>query len=205
MRRLAALALLVVACSAQPSGTAPTTSPSTSSNVCRLPVRYVSIDQGVEKVQTGFLSLPGSTLTPATDAGGDRFYYNRALARWVAWSPSALAADGFTYAYVDGDKKSSRLHLVDLRANNDRVLAEGWPWSVVGVLADAVYVTRVEYLPESPAYGVLVKPLGLWRVPLIGGGAVQLTDDTRAWAYVSPGAAWANSRSLTIAGCSGGL
>lgn len=154
----------------------------------------------MEKVQTGFLSLPGSTLTPATDAGGDRFYYNRALARWVAWSPSALAADGFTYAYVDGDKKSSRLHLVDLRANNDRVLAEGGPWSVVGVLADAVYVTRVEYLPESPAYGVLVKPLGLWRVPLIGGGAVQLTDDTRAWAYVSPGAAWANSRSLNIAG-----
>ena len=159
----------------------------------------MSIDQGVEKVQTGFLTLPGSTLTPATNTG-DAFYYNRALTRWVAWDPSVQSDDGSSYAYVDGDKSSSRLHVVDVRANNDRVLAEGGPWSVIGLQPDAVYVTRVEYLPESQAFGVLVKPLGLWRVPLMGGGAVQLTDDTMAWVYASQGAAWALSRSLNIAG-----
>jgi hypothetical protein len=199
MRRLAALALLVVACSTQPSATAPTHSGSTSSNACRLPIRYVSIDQGVEKVQAGFVTLPGSLLTPAGNAG-EGLYYNRTLARWVEWAPAVQSDDGSSYAYVDGDRSSSRLHIVDLRANKDRVLAEGGPWNVIGLQPDAVYVTRVEYLPDSPAFGVLVKPLGLSKVPLAGGGEVQLTDDTRAWVYVSQGAAWALSRSLNIAG-----
>ena len=80
------------------------------------------------------------------------------------------------------------------------MLAEGGPWNVIGLQPDAVYVTRVEFLPESPAFGLLVQPRGLWKVPVSGGAAVQLTNDTLGWAYVSNGAAWALSRSLNIAG-----
>jgi len=61
-------------------------------------------------------------------------------------------------------------------------------------------VLLIEYLPDSPAYGVLELGHGLWRVPLDGTGAVQLTNDSMGWSYVSNGEAWANSRSLNIAG-----
>jgi hypothetical protein len=136
----------------------------------------------------GFLSLPGSTITPASSTG-DGLFYDRPLARWVPGGPPGLSDDGFLYAYVDGDQTSSRIHLLDLRTNADRVLATGGPWRIVGVQPDAVYVDRIEYLPYSEAYGVLVADRGLWKAPLDGGAPTQMTSDSRGW-MVAGGAAW---------------
>lgn len=198
--------LLLVACSGQsatsvssPTVASPTPAPSTSSASCRLAVISGAPGQGSGPQTPGFLTIPGLSFTPAADAAGGMFY-DRPLKRWLLWSPPAVSEDGLTYAYIDGDKTSSRLHLVDLKTNKDRVLAEGGPWRLVGLLPDAVYVMSIEYLPDSPAFGVMVKGRGLWKVPLEGGAAVQLTNDTRGWVYVSTGAAWASSGTLDVAG-----
>src|SRR3977135_2270827 len=101
MRRLAWLALLLAACSAQPvasPNSAARSAPSISS--CRLPVRTV-VSGG--KLQVGFLTVPGGTFTPVTNAQEGLYYYNRRVGRWVAWAPEALFEDGSTYAYVEGD------------------------------------------------------------------------------------------------------
>jgi hypothetical protein len=105
-----------------------------------------------------------------------------------------------TLAYIDGDKNSSRLHLVDLKTTKDRVLAEGGPWRIIGLQPDAVYVMRVQYTEDTPAYGVLELGRGLWKVPLDGGVPVQLTSDSRNWAFVSGGFAWGDASTVDVAG-----
>lgn len=202
MRRLAWLALILVACST--GQTASEASPTPTQAMppawsCRLPVISGSAGQGSGPLTPGFLSLPGSSFTPAI-AAGDGLYYNRRLARWVAWGPESFSEESSTYAYVEGDQKTSRIHLVDLTATKDTVLAEGGPWRLVGLQRDAAYVMRIDYLPESPAYGVMVAGRGLWKVPLGGGAPVQLTSDSRGWAFVSKGAAWGHSNTLDVAG-----
>jgi hypothetical protein len=195
MKRWVWLALLVAACSAPQasSSSSPIThSPTPSTSICRLPVI------GGSSQTPGFLSIPGLTFSPASDAGHIRFY-DRQLARWVPWGPPALAGDGLSYAFVDGDNKSSRLHLVDLRTSGDVVLAQGGPWRVVGVQPDAVYVMLIEYLPESPAYGVIAAGRGLWKAPIKGGAPVRLTSDEREW-VVEGGAAWGGGSTVNVAG-----
>ncbi len=207
MRRLAWLALLLVACSAQPPAAAgpPNAAARVSSEPspwsCRLPIIAGFIGQGSDPQTAGFLSLPGSdfNFTPATDAG-DGMYYDRPLARWVPWGPPALSDDGSTYAYVDGDSSSSRVHLVDVRTRRDIVLAEGGPWRVVGLQPDAVYVMLIEYLPNSEAYGAMSVGRGLWKVPLKGGVPAQLTSDSRNWPFVAAGAAWGDGSTFDVAG-----
>ena len=126
-------------------------------------------------------------------------FYDRTLQRWVPEGPPALSDDGTSYAYIDGDNKSSRLHLVDLRTKGDRILAQGGPWRVVGLRPDAVYVERVESLPYSEAYGVMVVSRGLSKVPFDGGVPVELTSDTRHW-IVAGGAAWGGGSTFDVAG-----
>lgn len=199
MRRLAALALLVVACSAQPPSSAALTPPPWS---CRLPVISGSIGQGAGPQTAGFLSLPvpgsGFSFTPAPNAG-DGMFYDRPLARWVPWGPPALSDDGSTYAYVDGDQGSSRVHLVEVKTERDTVVAQGGPWRLAGLLPDAAYLMRIEYLPYSEAYGVMAVSRGLWKVSLTGGAPVQLTTDSRNWT-VGAGAAWGDSSTFDVAG-----
>jgi hypothetical protein len=204
MRRLTWVALFLVACSAQPRASAG--SPSTGSTTpspwsCRLPVIAGSVGQGSGPQQAGFLSLPSSgfSFSPAA-AAGDGMFYDRPLKRWVPWAPPALSDDGSSYAYVDGDSNSSRVHLVDVRTDRDIVLAEGGPWRVVGLQPDAVYVMRIEYLPYSEAYGVMAVGRGLWRVPLKGGVPVQLTGDSRNWPFVGAGAAWGEGSTFDVGG-----
>ena len=185
MRWLAALALLVVACSVQPPGSASTTpSPST----CRLPVISGSIGQGSGPQTAGFLTLPGAgfNFSPAGDAG-DGMYYDKPLARWVPWGPPALSSDGTSYAYVEGDQTRSRVHLVDVRTKRDTQLAEGGPWRLVGLATGAIYLMRIEYF-DTAAYGLMAFGRGLWKLPLTGGVAEQLTSDSRGWT-LGPGAA----------------
>jgi hypothetical protein len=126
-------------------------------------------------------------------------YYDRPLARWVPWGPPALSSNGRSYAYVDGVQNSSRVHFVDIVHKSDTVLNEGGPWRLVGLGPDAVYLMRIEFLPESPAYGVLVKGRGLWMVPLKGGVPTQLTADNREWT-LGNGAAWGGGSTIDVAG-----
>jgi hypothetical protein len=197
MRRLAALALLVVGCAAQPLVSSSTTpSPST----CRLPVIVGSPGEGSGPQTAGFLTLPGAgfNFSRATDAG-DGMYYDKPLKRWVPWGPPALSSDGRTYAYVDGVQNSSRIHVVDIATKRDSVLVDGGAWSLVGLAPDGVYVMKIEFLPESPAFGVLVLGHGLWMVPLTGGAPEQLTSDNRGWT-LGRGAAWGGGNTVNIAG-----
>jgi hypothetical protein len=198
MRRLAWLALLLVACSAQPPAPAGSPQASHSQWSCRLPVIAGSKGQGSGPQQAGFLSLPGTSFSPAKDAG-DGMFYDRPLARWVPAGPPALSADGLSYAYADGDTTQTRVHLMDLRTGRDVVLADGGPWRVVGIEPDFVYMLRLEYV-SSPAYGMLPVARGLWRVPREGGSPTQLTDDTRDWAWVAAGVAWGDQNTLDAAG-----
>src|ERR1700687_3347876 len=194
MRRLASLALLLVACSAQPSGTIPTPSPWS----CRLAVIQGSPGQGSGPQTPGFLTLPGLSFTPATDAGNG-MYYDKPLKRWVPWGPPALSSDGASYAYVDGVQNSSRVHVVDVATGRDAVLTEGGPWKLVGLTSDAVYLMHIEFLPHSQAYGVIAAGRGLWKLPLTGGVAQELTKDTRYWT-LGPKAAWGGASTVDVAG-----
>jgi hypothetical protein len=90
--------------------------------------------------------------------------------------------------------------MVDLSSHQDVVVAQGGPWRLVGVQQDSVYVMRIEYLPESPAYGVMQVGRGLWKVPLDAGTPVQLTSDGRNWAFVSGGFAWGDGNTFDVAG-----
>jgi hypothetical protein len=126
-------------------------------------------------------------------------YYDKPLARWVPWAPPALSSDGKTYAYVDGVQNSSRVHLVDIATKRDTVLVDGGAWRLVGLAPDAVYLMQIEFLPDSPAYGVLELGQGLWMVLLKGGAPTQLTADSRYW-ILGAGAAWGGSSTVNIAG-----
>jgi hypothetical protein len=197
VRRLGWLAVLLVACSAQPSTSAGSPGASPSATTCKLAVIAGTHGQGSGPQQAGFLSLPGSTFAPAPGAG-DGMFYDRPLKRWVPAGPPALAANGLAYAFVDGDTRVSRLHLVDLITGGDVVLASGGPWRVAGVEPDAVYVMLIEYM-ETQAYGELPIGHGLWRVPRAGGPPVELTRDSRGWEVLG-GAAWGGGSTLDVAG-----
>jgi hypothetical protein len=138
------------------------------------------------------------TFTPDPSAG-DGMYYEKQLARWVPWGPPALSNDGGSYAYVDGVQNSSQVHLVDVATKRDTVLTEGGPWRLVGLAPDAVYLMRIEFLPPSLAYGVIVAGRGLWKLPRIGGVAEQLTNDSRDWT-LGAGAAWGGGSTVDVAG-----
>jgi hypothetical protein len=58
---------------------------------------------------------------------------------------------------------------------------------------------KIEFLPDSPAYGVLVLGHGLWRLPLTGGAPEQLTSDNRNWT-LGLGAAWGGGSTVDVAG-----
>jgi len=125
-------------------------------------------------------------------------YYDKQLARWVPWGPPALSSDGASYGYVDGDQTRSRVHLVDLRTKRDTQLAEGGPWRFVGLAPDAVYLMRIEYV-DTAAYGLMAFGRGLWKLPLTGGVAEQLTSDSRSWTF-GAGAAWGGGSTMDDAG-----
>lgn len=194
--KVAAVALLLVACSPQPTASGPSVSPSPST--CRLAVIQGTRGQGSGPQTPGFLTLPGLNFTPDTSAG-DGTFYDRPLKRWVPAGPPALSSDGKTYAYVDGVLNSSRVHVVDVATKRDTVLVDGGSWRLAGLAPDAVYLMKIEFLPESPAFGVLVLSHGLWMVPLKGGTPTQLTTDDREWT-LGDGAAWGGGSTVNIAG-----
>ena len=197
MRWIALVALALCACSPQPAATGSPAAPSAWS--CRLPVVSGSRGQGAGPQTPGFLNLPANTFTPAGGTGNGMFY-DRPLKRWVPWGPPALSADGATYAYVDGDNTSSRVHVVDVTTGADVVLATGGPWRLVGLQPDGVYVMSVKYLPYSEAYGVLAVGQGLWKVPLQGAPTQLTHDDGRNWSFIGGGAAWGDGSGYNIAG-----
>ncbi len=215
MRRLALLGALLVACSSQsaasvssPGASAVSASPragvvsdgpvsaSPVSSGCRLAVMQ---QPPSKEAGPGFLTLPAASLSSAADAGAGMFFYDRQLQRWVPDGPPGLSPDGLRYAYVEGDRTTSRAHLVDLAAGSDRVVASGGPWRAVGLASDAIYVMRIEY-QDSVAFGTLQIGRGLWRVPLDGTAPSQLTTDARGWDWVSGDGVFGGDITTNIAG-----
>lgn len=195
MSRLALLGVFFVACSAQPAAVATSTP---GSSVCRLAVIQGTHGQGSGPQTPGFLTIPGNTFVAATGAG-DGMFYDRALTRWVPAGPPALSADGKQYALVEGDTKTSKVHLVDIASGTDRLVATGGPWEGVGLAADAYYVMRVEYV-DSAAYGQLAISQGLWKLPLSGAAPVPLTSDARGWVWVAAGHVYGAGFTVDVAG-----
>jgi hypothetical protein len=195
MRSLAALALLVAACSPQTAGP-PTTTPATSPTACRLAVIEGSpAARGL--VQTGFQTLPEGAYTPVTDTGNP--YYDRPQKRWVRVGPPSLSADGASYAFVIGDASRSDLHLVDVASGFDKVIASGGPWQVAGLASDSIYAMQVEYV-DSAAYGTIARGKGLWKIPLDGSNPSQLTSDSRMWAWSAGDTVFGGGSTLDVAG-----
>lgn len=195
MRNLAALALLVVACSQQTAGSPPSAR-ATVPTVCRLAVIEGS-PPGSGLVQPGFQALPEGAFTPVTDTGNP--YYDRPLKRWVRVGPPGLSADGVRYAFVTGDTASSQLHVVDVGSGRDSVVASGGPWQVAGWGLDAVYVNLVEHM-ETVAYGDIAVGKGLWAVPVDGAEATQVTSDSRIWSWAGGGFVYGGGSTVDVAG-----
>jgi DNA-binding beta-propeller fold protein YncE len=199
MRVLALLGALVVACTSQPAQSASSSVASASPSGCRLAVIQGSPGQGSGPQTPGFLTIPGGRFAAATNAGSG-MYYNARLKRWVSWQPWGMSPDGLRYAYIDTpDTTTSSAHMVDLRTGSDVVLASGGPWRGVGLDADWLYVMRVEYV-NTNAYGLLPFGKGLWKLPLKGGAAVQLTSDARSWDGVARGGVYGSQFTTDDAG-----
>lgn len=194
MRRLAWLAVVLMACTAQP----PTSVVSPSPAPCRLPVIGGTNGQGSGPQQAGFLSLPGGNFAPDQGSAGGSFY-DPALKRWVAVGPPALSADGLSYAFFDGGTKPGNLELADVKNGTFRLLATGGPWQVVGVGSDAVYVMQMEYV-QSAAFGQLGVSHGLWKVALSGGPPTRLSSDTLNWQWVVDSTVYGAGSTLDVAG-----
>src|ERR1700757_3849662 len=99
MKRLAVLAVALVACSAEPSSV--TTSPDLVSSDCTLPVLKAPPGMSDESAELGFVHIPGGEFSSAPEA--QEPYYDKPLKRWVPGGPPALSADGFTLASVESD------------------------------------------------------------------------------------------------------
>jgi hypothetical protein len=117
----------------------------------------------------------------------------------VPEGPPALSSDGLRYAYVDGDRTTSKVHLVDLKSGTDRVVSTGGPWQLAALAPDFVYATQVEYV-DSAAYGTLAVGKGLWRVALDGTSYAQLTSDARAWSWFADDAVYGGGSTADVAG-----
>ena len=191
------LALVLIACSAQPQ--TGKTSPSVSATAsCRLPVIAAVHGQGSGPLQPGFLTIPPATFAPDPDSAGGLFY-DAALKRWVAVGPPVLSADGTSYAFFDGGTKQGNLELADLKSGEFRLLANGGPWQVVGVGTDAVYMMEIEYR-ETAAYGRIGVSHGLWKVALGGGTPTRLTSDSLGWSWVVGRTVYGAGSTIDVAG-----
>jgi len=184
--------------SPSPSGT-PSASGSSSLTAlsCRLPVFTAS--------QAGWLSFPGGSFQ--ADPHGDvqlpgwsnaPFFwksYAKAFERWLPVPRDSISPDGHHYAYRDppttsGQAKLGGVHVVDLATGADhlfRPAAEDW------FVLD--YETEGVYLAEQP--GGPASPLGLWLLDPSGNHPFRQIDTSRSWDYISGGAAWGTSETLT--------
>ena len=184
---------LLTACSTQSVA-----SPTPSVGSCRLAVIEGSKGQGGGTQQPGFLTLPGGTFAAATDAGGG-MYYDAPRKRWVPWGPPVLSPDGSHYVSVEGDHKTSRVFLTDVRSGTRLVLSAGGPWQVVGMNSNAAFAMRVEYV-DTTAYGTIAVSQGLWRMPLDGTAPTQLTRDDLRWQWVDERAVYGAGSTADVSG-----
>lgn len=189
--------LALAACSlSPPAASSPTLTP--VAQLCRLPVIQGSKGQGAGPQQQGFLTLPGRVFTAAPDAG-DGMYYDTTLKRWVPQGPPALSPDGRLYAYVDGSRTESWVHLRDLGAGTETILAAGGPWQLVGLNSSSAFAMRIEYV-DTTAYGTIAVSHGVWQLPLDGTRPMQITSDSLSWLWVDDRAIYAAGSTADVAG-----
>lgn len=218
--RVAGLAFLLViaACSAQ-TGAQP--SPATESAAvpfnCRLPVVWFNQDPAVDG-KTGFVTFPAATLSAPTGSPPKpaqftyRTSYDRTVERWLPVSGAAVAPDGLHYAYADYDQPApndlkagvmtGRVHIVDARSGDDRVVYSGSPFAVVDYTAAGLYLARLttaQYAPQRRGLYFMDPADGIPH--LVPGSDVQL--DFGGWRALDGDAAW-GTRYSNVGGMASG-
>jgi len=105
--------------------------------------------------------------------------YDWPLQRWLPVPYKWVAPDGTRYAYSDSQ---SRVHVVEVKNNSDRIVASGAYWGVYAFAADGIYVGQRDP-SKQPSL------LGLWRISKTG-GSPQILTSQGTWLGIGPDAAW---------------
>lgn len=126
--------------------------------------------------QTGFLSYPGGTFTPAY-ANGVRYD-----ARRHRWLPAGVPTpDGSGYVYTT----EAAVHRVWLDTGLDQTIVAG-RWAALGFVADRLYLAEVVPAPVSESGAYTMR--GLARTSASGGDPVFITHQGGISALSSLGA-----------------
>jgi hypothetical protein len=169
--------------------------------------------------QDGFLLYPAGTMYASapmhTWAGQGTFYastgtYDSVVGRFLPVPREAISPDGLSFVYADYDLPPSpqagmagprsapeagalattgRVHLVDARTGEDRILFEGAPtFRVAGYTAEGIYLVQVDLTMDGEFAH------GLYRMNTSGGRPAAVTGGDRpldriGWT-VTHGAAW---------------
>ena len=171
---------------------------------CRLPVVWFNQDPSVDG-KTGFVTFPAATLSAPTGSPPKPAQftystsYDRTVERWLPVSREAVAPDGLHYAYADYDQPApsdlkagvttGRVHIVDARSGDDRVVYSGSPFAVVDYTAAGLYLARLttaQYAPQRRGLYFMDPADGIPH--LVPGSDVQL--DFGGWRALDGDAAW---------------
>ena len=166
------------------------TPPVRSSAACRLPVTWGGSD-GVAG-GGGFINFPGGAFEtdpsahPTTPFGSVGLSYDRSASRWIPVPGRHASLDGSTYIYY-APRKGVEIHAVSVRTGADIVLArdQDQMWDPIGLDNRFVYAML----------GATSQATDLWRIPLDGGKASQVTTGGH-WLAVTAGSAWGTDADL---------
>jgi hypothetical protein len=134
----------------------------------------------------GFISFPDGafhsdpTAHVSTPFGNVGFWYDRPASRWIPGPGRLVSLDGSTYIYYTL-RKGTEIHAVTVRTGADTVLAPDQEqlWYPVGLDNEFVYAMLGSSSPVTD----------LWRIPLDGGRANQVTTGGH-WIAITAGSAW---------------
>lgn len=180
-RLAVAIATLALAACAPEGGHA-----ASASTSCRLPVVISSFDHvsGTwSPAETGFLSYPGGTFTPA-NASGVRYDAKR-----KRWFPRGIPTpDGSSYVFADD---ANAIHLVAIDSGRDQVILSG-AWVPIGFIGGQLYVAEaVPLRPEFASDGYTEGRLA--RVGASGGTPEFVTQHVGTW-WISSRGGWSLDR-----------
>ncbi len=202
---LAAMLVLVAACSGSVAGPAASgsrsrvavASPSPSARpkpICRIPVYWdVSGASGSTEIHAAFVSIPDGAVTDAGIVPNLPQVYGAtflaASNRWLAVDHKLLSPDGTRYVYWQATPNTTDIHVVDVATGADRMAYSGPTFYLpIAFEADGIYAVHA----INPRQGAFEK---LFRLDPAGGGPVLVPGSDRhmnqwGWVLVSDGAAW---------------
>ena len=176
---------------------------------CRLPARLTGPDEGsvpgfLDLATGHFVSDPAAELTKVPNSWDDwrtvatpvlrgftGITYSRGARRWIPAERLQVSPDGIHYAYpeVPAPNVNLRLHVVDLAAGTDTVVATGTSWGILDYRTEGIYVTKTRYYSgESNS--------GLWLMSPLDGSVRQVLPETATTLFLGGAAAWGSDRAI---------